>query len=140
MTAPIDARGRVLVYYAVWVSVCAAVAGLIVAVLHTAFFSYHPGRAATLHTLVTDVVTALALAGGQGAVALVAGSVLARLGRGLQMTVLLGLVLGLFDLLMYLLQMLVPATELGWTGDALVMVAVTAAVTVMGRTATAAGA
>jgi hypothetical protein len=50
------------------------------------------------------------------------------------MTVLLGLVIGLIDLAMYLLQMVVPTTELGWTGDLIVLVVVAAGVTVLGAT------
>ncbi len=123
---------RVVVYYAVWVTVCAALAGLVVAALHTAFFSYHPGRAATLQVLGGDAATALALALGQGAVALITGSILSGRGRGLQMTVLLGLIIGGFDFVMYVVQMAVPATELGWTGDILLLVAVVAVVTVLG--------
>jgi len=59
-------------------------------------------------------VTALAIAAGQGAVVLVTGSLLAQLGRSLQGTVLLGLLIGLFDFAMYLVQMAIPAAELGW--------------------------
>ena len=131
-----DVKSKVVVYYAVWVTVCAVAAGLMVAALHTVFFSYHPGRAATFHVLFDDGVTALALAVGQGAVAWVAGSVLERFRRGLRMTVLLGLAIGLFDLVMYLVQMLVPATELGWTGDVILLALVTGLVTVLGSSRT----
>ena len=130
---------RVVVYYAVWVTLCAAVAGLVVAALHTAFFSYHPGRAATLQVLGGDVATAVALAVGQGAVALIVGGILAGRGRGLQMTVLLGLLIGGFDFVMYVVQMAVPATELGWTGDVIVLVAVAAIVTAWGSSRAGAG-
>lgn len=130
------ARIRIVMYYAVWVAMCAAVAGVIVAGLHTAFFSFRPTRAALLHTLWTDAVTALAMAAGQGAVALVTGSLLAQLGRTLGRTVLLGLLVGLFDLLMFSLQMMVPVTELGWIPDILILVGATAGITMIGaRTA-----
>ena len=40
--------------------------------------------------------------------------------------------IGLFDFVMYFVQMAVPATELGWTPDLLILVAVTAAITAAG--------
>src|SRR5438046_10600875 len=87
-------RMKVVIYYAIWATMCAAVAGLVIAGLHTWLFSYIPTRSRLIFTLVGDAVTALAIAAGQGAVALVTGSVLAQFGRGLQGTVLLGLVVG----------------------------------------------
>jgi len=74
----------------------------------------------------------VALAAAQGAVALVTGSLLARLGRDLQFTVLLGLIIGLFDFVMYFLQMAVPVTELGWTPDIAILLVVTIAITAVG--------
>ena len=74
----------------------------------------------------------MAIAAAQGPVALLTGSVLAQLGRSLQYTVLLGLLIGLFDFVMYLLQMTVPATELGWVPDLIIIVVVTAAITAAG--------
>jgi len=62
----------------------------------------------------------------------VTGGLLGRLGRMLQYTLLLGLVLGLFDFVMYMLQMVVPATELGWTPDLAILVAASALITVAG--------
>ena len=126
------ARTRIVVYYAVWTTVCAAFAGLVVALIHTWFFSYHPGRPAFFETLLGGIETAAAIAAGQGAVALVTGDILARLGRTLQFTVLLGLVIGLFDFVMYFLQMAVPATELGWIPDLAILTAMTVLVTVWG--------
>jgi hypothetical protein len=123
---------RGVVYYAIWATVCAAVAGIVVALIHTWFFSYNPGRSAVIETLFGGVVIALAIAAGQGAVALVTGSLLAQLGRSLNFTVLLGLVLGVFDFAMYFLQMAVPATELGWLPDIIILVAVTALITALG--------
>ena len=64
--------------------------------------------------------------------ALVTGSVLAQFGRPLQRTVLLGLLVGVFDFAMYLVQMAVPATELGWKPDIVILAAATAAVTLLG--------
>lgn len=123
---------RVVVYYAIWATICAAVAGSAIALIHTLFFSYNPGPTAFVSTLVGGVFTALAIAAGQGAVALLTGGVLARFGRTLRFTVLLGLLVGVFDFVMYFLQMAVPATELGWTPDLLILVVVTAAITVAG--------
>ena len=125
-------RMRIVVYYAVWATVCAAAAGVLTALIHTWFFSYTPGRSALMQTLFGDLVTALAIAAGQGAVALVTGSLLVQLGRPLRLTVLLGLLIGLFDFVMFFLQMAVPATELGWVPDILILVAATAGITLLG--------
>jgi|SRR5437773_6218792 len=125
-------RMRIVVYYAVWATLCATAAGVVIALIHAWFFSYHPGRPALIHTLFGDAVTALAVAAGQGAVALVTGSLLVQLGRTLNLTVLLGLALGLFDFVMYFLQMAVPATELGWVPDLAILTAVTILITVLG--------
>lgn len=127
-----DTKSRITIAYAIWATVCAAVAGLVVALIHTTFFSFNPGRSAVIETLVSGSVAAVAIAAGQGAVALVTGSVLARLGRTLQYTVLMGLVLGLFDFVMYFLQMAVPATEFGWVPDIIILVVVTVAITAAG--------
>jgi hypothetical protein len=125
-------RTRIVIYYSIWATICAAVAGLAVALIHTWFFSYNPGRSAVIETLFSGAVAAVGIAAGQGALALVTGSLLARLGRTLQYTLLLGLVIGLFDFVMYLLQMTVPSTELGWVPDLAIIVAVTVAITVAG--------
>ena len=127
-----DSRSRIIIYYSIWATVCAAVAGFTVALIHTWFFSYHPGRSAVIETLFSGTVAAVAIAAAQGAVVLLTGSVLAQLGRSLQYTVLLGLVIGLFDFVMYFLQMTVPATEFGWVPDVVIIVAVTAAITAAG--------
>ena len=125
-------RMRVVIYYAIWATVCAAVAGLAVALIHTWFFSYNPGRSAVIETLFSGSVAAVGIAAAQGAVALVTGSLLTQLGRTLQYTLLLGLLIGVFDFVMYLLQMTVPATELGWVPDLIIIVAMTAAITAAG--------
>ncbi len=125
-------RMRVVVYYAIWATLCAAVAGVVLALIHTWFFSYNPGRSAVIETLLRGIVTALAIAAGQGAVALVTGSLLAQRGRGLNLTVLLGLVIGAFDFVMYFVQMTVPMTELGWVPDIAILVAATVAITLFG--------
>ena len=132
-------RMRIVVYYAIWATICAAVAGVVVTLIHVWFFSYNPGKSALMETLFGGMVTALAIAAGQGAVALATGGLLARLGRTLQSTVLLGLGIGLFDFVMYFLQMAVPKTELGWVPDVIILVAVTALITAAGarRQATA---
>lgn len=127
-----NARLKVGIYYAVWATVCATVAGVVVALVHTAFFSSHADAAAFARTLGGDLATALGLAVGQGAVALVTAAALSALGRGLRYTVLLGLLIGLFDLVMYALQMTVPATELGWGPDLGILAGATALITVAG--------
>jgi hypothetical protein len=127
-----DSRTRIIIYYAIWTTICAVVAGFVIALIHTWFFSYHPGRSAVIETLFSGTVAAVAIAAAQGAVALVTGSLLAQLGRTLQYTLLLGLLIGVFDFVMYFLQMAVPATELGWIPDLIIIVAVTAAVTAAG--------
>jgi len=125
-------RTRIIIYYSIWATICAAVAGFIVALIHTWFFSYNPGRSAVIETLFTGAVAAVGIAAAQGAVVLVTGGLLTRLGRTLQYTLLLGLVIGLFDFLMYFLQMAVRATELGWIPDLVIIVVATAAITVAG--------
>jgi hypothetical protein len=127
-----DGRTRIVIYYSIWATICAAVAGLAVALIHTWFFSYNPGRSAVIETLFSGVVAAVGIAAGQGALALVTGSLLARLGRTLQFTLLLGVLIGLFDFVMYLVQMTVPRTELGWIPDLGIIVAVTVVITVAG--------
>ncbi len=123
-------RMRIVIGYAVWATLCAVVAGVAISLLHTWFFSYHATRPGWWRTLLEDA--------GQGAVALVTGSVLTQLGRGLHATVLLGLLIGLFDFVMNFLQMAVPRTELGWVPDLLILTAATIAITVFGSRAAAA--
>ena len=125
-------RTRIAIYYAIWATICAAVAGLVVALIHTWFFSYNPGRSAVIETLFSGVVAAMGIAAGQGALALVTGGMLSRFGRTLQYTLLLGLLIGVFDFVMYFLQMVVPATELGWKPDIAILVVVTVAITLIG--------
>jgi hypothetical protein len=123
---------KIVVYYAAWTIVCAAVAGVLIVFLHTLFFSYIPTRSGLLDLLFEDIITVLAVAAGQGAVALATGSVLAQYGRPLSRTVLLGLLIGVFDFVMTFLQMAVPRLELGWTLDIVILAAATALVTVYG--------
>src|SRR3989441_8787480 len=125
-------RLRIVIYYAIWTTICAAVAGFAIALIHTWFFSYHPGRSAFIETLFSGSGATVGIAAAQGAVALVTGSLLGQLGRALQYTLLLGLVLGLFDFVMYIVQMLVPATELGWIPDLAILVAASALIPVAG--------
>jgi hypothetical protein len=137
-----DSRTRIVIYYAIWTTICAAVAGVVIALIHTWFFSYNPGRSAFMETLFGGIVTALAIAAGQGAVALLTGRILSHFGRTLQFTLLLGLLIGVFDFVMDFVQMTVPATELGWVPDLIILVVVTAAITAGGsrRTSSSAGA
>ena len=134
-----DSRTRIITYYAIWVTICAAIAGFVIALIHTWFFSYHPGRSALIETLFSGSVAAVGIAAGQGAVAMVTGSLLAQLGRTLQYTLLLGLLLGLFDFAMYFIQMAVPATEFGWTPDLIILAAATVAITAAGARKSGAG-
>jgi hypothetical protein len=131
-------RMKIVIGYALWATLCAAVAGVAISFIHTWFFSAHPSAAEFWRTLFEDVAVTLAIAAGQGAVALVSASVLARLGRGLHATVLLGLLVGLFDFVMNFVQMAWPRTELGWVPDLVILAAATLAITVLGsRSATA---
>ncbi len=123
---------RIVIGYAIWATLCAAVAGVVLSLVHTWFFSYHPSRPGLWSTLFEDLVTTLGIAAGQGAVALVSGSLLARLGRPLRGTVLLGLLVGLFDFVMNFLQMAVPQTELGWVPDLVILAGATVAITAFG--------
>jgi len=123
---------KIVIYYAAWVIVCASVAGLLILLIHTLRFSYIPTRTRLLAVLFGDVMTVLAVAAGQGAVALATGSVLARYGRQLSRTVLLGLLIGAFDFVMTFLQMAVPRLELGWGADIVILAVVTALITVYG--------
>jgi hypothetical protein len=132
MQAEVAARMKIVVFYAIWATICAAVSGIAMAFIHTAFFSHHVGRSGMLETWVGGVILGLAIAAGQGAVTLVTGSVLARMGRVLQATVLLGLLVGLFDFVMYFVQTAIPATELGWIPDLVILVIATVAITVWG--------
>jgi len=125
-------RMKIVIYYAVWAIVCAAAAGILIAVIHTSWFTYIPSRSGLIDSLFGDAVTALGMAAGQGAIVLLTGSVLAHFGRGLERTVLLGLLLGLFDFVMYFVQMAFPLTELGWLPDIAILVGVTVMITLYG--------
>lgn len=130
-------RLKIVIYYAVWATVCAAVAGVVISLIHTWFFSYNPARSWAVHTLVDDIVVALALAAGQGAVALLTGSILAQFHRVLHGTVLLGLLVGGFDFLMDFVQMVAPKTELGWVPDLVILAVATIGITALGARAAA---
>ena len=41
-------RMKIVIWYAAWATVCAAVAGIAIALAHTWFFSYTPTRAARM--------------------------------------------------------------------------------------------
>lgn len=127
-----DSKTRIVIAYAVWATICAAVAGFAIALIHTWFFSYNPGRSAVIETLFSGTMAAVAIAAAQGAIALVTGSLLAQLNRTLQYTLLLGLIIGVFDFVMFFLQMAVPRTEFGWVPDLAIIVVVTVLITVVG--------
>ncbi len=123
---------RVVVWYAVWATVCAAAAGAVIALLDSFVLSHLSHRAVILNTFVEEAIGILAIAAGQGAVALVTGSIMAQLGRAVQATVLLGLLIGAFDFLFDLLQILVPATEMEWLWKLLISLGVVVGVTIWG--------
>ncbi len=125
-------RMKIVIGYAVWATLCAVVAGVAISLIHTWFFAHEPGRVGFWGTLFEDGVRTVAIAAGQGAVALVTGSLLAQLGRGLHVTVLLGLLVGAFDFVMNLLQMAVPSTDLGWVPDLVILAVATIVITVLG--------
>jgi hypothetical protein len=125
-------RMKIVIGYALWATFCAAAAGVAVSLIHTWFYSYHPTPHAFWRTMFDDVAVSLAIAAGQGAVALVSGGVLAQLGRPLRATVLLGLLVGGFDFVMNFLQMVAPRTELGWVPDLVILAGATVAITVFG--------
>src|SRR5436309_14501489 len=125
-------RMKIVIGYAVWATLCAAVAGVALFLVRAWFFSYHATRPGFWRTLLEDAAVTIGIAAGQGAVALVTGSVLTQFGRGLHATVLLGLLVGLFDFVMNFLQMAVPATELGWVPDLVILAVATIVITVLG--------
>ena len=125
-------QSRVAVWYAVWATACAAVAGLVVLLLDTYLFSRIGHRAAVVGSLVDEGGGVLALSAGQGAVALVAAGGLMQVGRSLQPTVLLGLLIGTFDFLFNLLQVFVPALEVEWKWKLVIGLAAALVITVVG--------
>src|SRR2546430_8397507 len=64
---------RGVIRYALWATLCAAVAGAALSLVHTWFFSYHVGRAGFWSTLLEDFATTLVIAAGPGAAAPVRG-------------------------------------------------------------------
>jgi hypothetical protein len=125
-------RMRVVVYYAIWATLCAAVAGIVMALIHTWFFSFTPSRTAVMESLAGGIAVTAAIAAGQAAVILVTGRILAQRGYTLRLTVLLGLIVGLFDFVMNLLQLLVPALEPGWRWDLVIVAVATVGITLLG--------
>src|SRR6266699_186375 len=114
-----DDRTRIVIYYAIWACICAVLAGVAMAIIHTLFFSYVPSRVALMQTLLGGIAATSAIAAGQAAVILATGG-------------LLGLVIGVFDLLMNLVQLIVPALEPGWRWDLIVLAVATVAITALG--------
>ncbi|HYK10465.1 MAG TPA: hypothetical protein VEV39_06680 [Gemmatimonadales bacterium] len=125
-------QSRVVVWFAVWATVCAAVAGIVVLLFDTYLFSHLVHRAAIIHNLLDEGSGVLAISAGQGALALVAAGALMQFGRVLQPTVLLGLLIGAFDFLFDLLQVFVPATEVEWKWKLLISLAAVLVITVAG--------
>ena len=125
-------QSRVVVWFAVWATVCAAVAGIVVLLFDTYIFSHLVHRAAIIHNLVDEGSGVLAISAGQGAVALVTASALLQFGRALQPTVLLGLLIGVFDFVFDLLQVFVPATEVEWKWKLVISLLAVLVITVAG--------
>jgi hypothetical protein len=125
-------QSRVVVWFAVWATVCAAVAGIVVLLFDTYIFSHLVHRAAIIHNLVDEGSGVLAISAGQGAVALVTASALMQLGRALQPTVLLGLLIGVFDFVFDLLQVFVPATEVEWKWKLVISLLAVLVITIAG--------
>ncbi|HEV8305169.1 MAG TPA: hypothetical protein VGQ25_09430 [Gemmatimonadales bacterium] len=125
-------RMRLVVYYAVWAGICATVAGVAMALIHTWFFSFTPSRSTLMATLAGGIAVTAAIAAGQAAVIILTGSVLTHLGYELRFTVLLGLAVGAFDFVMNLVQLLVPALEPGWRWDLVIVAAATVGITLLG--------
>src|SRR2546421_12820349 len=73
-------RMRIVIGYALWATLCAAVAGAAVSLVHTWVFSYHAGRAGFWSTLLEDFATTLVIAAGEGGRAPVGGGGPARPG------------------------------------------------------------
>ena len=128
----VDSRTRIVIAYAVWAAICAAFAGIAMAFIHTQFFSYVPSRTVFMSTLLGGIATTSAIAAGQAAVILASGSLLAQRGYTLQGTVLLGLLIGAFDFLMNLVQLIVPALEPGWSWDLVILAVATVGITLLG--------
>jgi len=138
MKAPHTRRVKVVTYYAAWVALCGFVGGLVVAGVHTAGVAMATGADQWI-VIFGDAATVAAIAAGQGLVALATGLVVHALGRTLRATVLLGLIVGGVDCGLYLLQMLVPATELGWGPDLAILAALVVLVTAAGSVRASAG-
>ncbi len=126
---------KVVTSYAAWVALCGFVGGLVVAGVHTAGVAMATG-ADQWTVIFSDAATVAAIAVGQGLIALVTGLVLHALGRTLRATVLLGRGV---DGGLYLLQLLGPASELGWGPDLAILAAVVVAVTAAGSVTASAG-
>ncbi len=138
MTTDTGDRMKVVVYYAIWATLCAGAAGVLMSLIHTWFFSFAPSRTVFMETLAGGIVVTVAIAAGQAAVILAAGGLLVRLGFTLQGTVLLGLLVGAFDFVMNLVQLLVPALEPGWAWDLIIITIATVAITLIGARRTVA--
>src|SRR5438105_1803583 len=58
-------RMRIVIGYALWATLCAAVAGAALSLVNTWFFSYHAGRAGFWSTLLEDFATTLVIEPGR---------------------------------------------------------------------------
>ena len=128
----VNDQSKVVVWYAVWATVCAAVAGIVVLLFDTYLFSHLVHRAAIIRNLVDEGSGVLAISAGQGALALVTASALMQFGRALQPTVFLGLLIGAFDFLFDLLQVFVPSLEVEWKWKLVIGLAAAIVITASG--------
>src|SRR6266436_4411088 len=88
-------RMKIVIGYAVWATLCAVVAGVAISLIHTWFFSYHATRPGFWRTLLEDAAVTVGIAAGQGAVALVTGSVLTQLGWVPDLVILAGVTIAI---------------------------------------------
>lgn len=131
---------KIVVWYAVWAVICAAVAGLVVLLADTFVLHPLPHRSDVLQTLALEGGSLLAIAAGQGAMALVVGSVLAQATRALRGTVLLGILVGAFDFLFELLQVVAPSLEVSQRGKLAIALVAAGLITLIGARKGPAGA
>src|ERR1041384_395041 len=59
-------RMKIVIGYAVWATLCAAVAGVVLSLIHTWFFSYHESRPGMWRTLLEDIATSVGPPARQG--------------------------------------------------------------------------
>ncbi len=129
---------KVVISYAVWATICAAVAVGAATLVDVLFIHPSLRDSAVPGQLRAWAIDAGAGVGLQGIVTLVTGSVLVLGGRTLRYTVLLGLAIGLFDFALVMLLNLVAAANPGYLPTLVILAAGAAAITLLGQGAAAA--